>query len=143
MFRQVFIFPKTVKGQEIGVYGWDDQIYRDFMITLFQNMEPLMLQQGEILYQELQSVEEIIFMQRGQVDVGFCINRKPKMVLRVNKGTIFGAYHCSFNRKTMFHYQCHTQVEGYMVRKDNWFDIIEDYEEIAGILNNNVRDAYN
>ena len=112
------------------------------MMTLFQQLEPRFEEKGSVLYQELEEITEIFFHEKGQIDIGFEINTKPKFVMRINKGSILGAYNCSFNKRTMFLYKCHTKVEGYMLRKENWFEIMEEYEEIADILKENVKNEY-
>ena len=46
------------------------------MITLFRNLEPRFEEKDEILYNELDEVNEIFFMERGMVNIGFELNRK-------------------------------------------------------------------
>lgn len=58
-FRYVFRISKT----PTDVYDWDDQVYRDFMIALLQNLEPRVEEKGTILYQELEEISEIIFIE--------------------------------------------------------------------------------
>jgi hypothetical protein len=44
------------------------------MITIFQNLEPRFEQAGDILYEELEEIDEIIFITEGIVDIGFDLN---------------------------------------------------------------------
>lgn len=61
------------------------------------------------------------------------------MVLRIYQGTIVNGYNCTFHEKTKFLYKCHTNIEGYMLRKKPWFDIIEEFEEIANLLKAKIK----
>ena len=60
----------------------------------------------------------------------------------MKKGTILGAYNCTYNKKTMYLYKCKSDVEGFMLKKRAWGDIVEDYGEIADILKENVKLEY-
>ena len=103
-FRFVFNFRK-LDGQ---IYSWDDEPFRNFMIGLLQNFEPRIEEKGTILFRELEDIHEVIFQEKGVIDIGFEINRIPKFVLRMNKGTIIGAYNCFENKKTIFIYRSYS-----------------------------------
>lgn len=105
-------------------------------------MEPRFEQEGFELFKELEDVSEILFLEKGFIDVGFEINRRPHMVLRIRSGTIIGGYNCSFNRKNMFLYRCYSNIEGYMLRKESWYEMMEEYEEVAGILKENMKKEF-
>jgi hypothetical protein len=101
-----------------------------------------MEESGNILYQELEEINEIFFHQKGLIDIGFEVNRKPHKVLRIHCGTIIGAYNCIYNKKTMCLYQCSTRVEGYMLRKKRLFKMLDLFEEIAEIFKENIKQDY-
>lgn len=61
------------------------------------------------------------------------------MVLRMKQGIIVGAYNCAFNKRTMFLYKAKTLIEGFMLRKEHWLDILDEYTEVATILKENVK----
>jgi hypothetical protein len=71
-------------------YNWDDQYYRDFMVTLLRNLEPRREESEVILFHELDDVTEILFMNKGQVDMGFELNRKKYFVFRQRNRLIIG-----------------------------------------------------
>ena len=52
------------------------------MILTLRSIEPFHMKQDQILFRELQEIEEVIFVDKGVVDVGFEIKRKEKLVLR-------------------------------------------------------------
>lgn len=148
-FKEIFKFQKKrsairesdwIKGAKY--YTWDDQIYRGFMVTVLQRLEPRFICKGTVLYHELEEIQEIFFQENGIIDIGYEINRYQRFVLRLNKGTIVGAYNCCFEKPSLFLYKCKSDVQGYILRKQSWSDIIEDYSEIADILKENVRFEY-
>ena len=105
-------------------------------------MEPRKEEAGSIIYAELEEICEIIFHELGEIDIGFTINHQDKMVIRMKKGTILGAYNCTYNKKTMFLYKCKTDIEGYMLRKQVWLEILEDNKIICETLKENIKKYY-
>ena len=97
-FRYVFRIPKSyvfrIPMSEQDFFSWDDQVYRDFMIEVLQNLEPRVEEKGTILYRELEEISEIIFIESGIIDIGFEITRRPVFVLRMYRGTVIGAHNC-------------------------------------------------
>lgn len=61
------------------------------------------------------------------------------MVLRIEKGSIIGAFNCMTEKRNLFIYRCRSSIEGYMLRKSAWFQIKKNFAEIADILLNNVK----
>lgn len=70
------------------------------MIGLLQSFEPRYDPKDSIIFRELEEIQEVLFQEKGIIDIGFEINRRPKYVLRMNKKTIIGAYNCFENKKT-------------------------------------------
>ena len=64
------------------------------------------------------------------------------MVLRIYKGSIICGYNCMTNKKNMFVYRARTRIEGYMLRKHAWFDLMDQFQPIASILKSNVVSHY-
>ena len=121
VFKDTFKIPKiTVKenfSDDISLntknfYTWDNSNYREFMNLILRSLEPYHMKRDQILFRELQEIETVIFVTKGNVDVGFEINRKEKMVLRFSNRIIIGAYNCAENKKTLFLYKCKTDVFG-------------------------------
>lgn len=74
--------------------------------------------------------------------MGFKVNRFIKMVLRLQKGGIIGAFNCLAGKKTEFLYKAHTQVSGFMIRKHIWLEIVESIPEITNHLKENIKIKY-
>ena len=119
-------------------YSWDDQYYRDFMVTLLRNLEPRREESEVILFHELDDVTEILFMNKGSLDMGFELNRKKYFVFRQRNKLIIGDQECTYNQKSMYIYKTHTVCLGHFIRKLNWLKIMNDFPEIAGHLKKNI-----
>ena len=64
------------------------------MIQILQYLEPRIEVAGIILFDELDEVNEVIFIMQGTVDMGFELNKMRKIALRFRKSNVFGAYEC-------------------------------------------------
>jgi hypothetical protein len=96
------------------------------MLILLQNLEPRQEFENNIIYEELDEVNEIIFFVKGTVDIGFEINHKKHYVLRLCKNIAVGAYNMSMGRRTKFIYLAKTYCSGYSIRRSNWIKIIQE-----------------
>jgi len=67
------------------------------MNDFLKSLEPRREFQNVILYNELDEFHEILFFTKGQVDIGFEINRKKYFTLRRTKNFIMGDLGCTFN----------------------------------------------
>ena len=56
-------------------YTWVDDVYRDFMITLITRLEPRYENRKTILGNELEEFNEVTFICRGKIAIGFEINK--------------------------------------------------------------------
>ena len=79
--------------------------YRSFMMDMLRNLEPRQLQANQILFKELDDINEILFVQKGTVDIGYQVNDKKYFVLRCKDKTLIGAYNCTFNIRIIFTYK--------------------------------------
>tara|TARA_B110000285_G_scaffold217775_1_gene266525 strand:- start:525 stop:830 length:306 start_codon:yes stop_codon:yes gene_type:complete len=100
--------------QEIKVqnpyYNWEDQVYREFMMKVITLLEPRTEDKGTIIYVTIQEVEEMFFIMKGTVDIGFEESRNTKYVLRLAKRNVIGAFNCTFNKKTLFMYKASQRI---------------------------------
>ena len=112
------------------------------MISLFMQMEPRQEEKGTVIFNELDEVNEMIFNERGSIDVGFQITKKNYMCVRINQGSIICGFNCMANKKNQFVYKAVTKIEGYMLRKHVWFDLMDSFERVASILKLNVKNHF-
>ena len=80
-------------------------------------MEPRREYRGSVLYEELEEIQEIFFVSKGTMDIGYELNKSRKFVVRYTDKTVVGAYNCSFNKRSMFIFRCKTECKGYFIRK--------------------------
>ena len=78
------------------------------MIKIVRKLEPSRFSAGEILYKTIEEVQEIFFIEKGTVDIGFEISREEKYVIRLQKGGVIGIYNVTFDKKTIFIYKVNT-----------------------------------
>jgi len=91
---------------------------------------------------ELDEICEILFFLKGQVDIGFQINRKKYYSLRRNNHIIIGDLECTFDYDSEFIYRAFATCEGYSIRKEVWRDIMQLFPDISMQLKNRIIKAY-
>ena len=86
-------------------------------------------------------MDELFFIVKGSIEIGFEINRKPKYVIRLGPGGVIGIYNITYNKKTMFNYRVKHEYFGYTIRKDNWQSLMRnpEYTEITDFVKNRVQ----
>ena len=90
------------------------------MIDILMKLEPRKEVKETILYNELDDFTEILFFPKGQIDIGFELNRKRFFVLRKGAGIVIADHGCTFNHPSNFIYKTHSDCEGFSIRKLDW-----------------------
>ena len=75
------------------------------MVNLLGHLEPRCEQPGTVLFKTIEEVDEIFFIEKGSVDIGFEINRETRFIIRLKQGGVIGIYNLTFNTKTLFMYR--------------------------------------
>ena len=75
-------------------------------------MEYRHLCENTIIFEELDDINEVIFIENGIVDIGYQMNKITKFVVRYENKTLIGGYNCTFNMRIIFTYKALTQCEG-------------------------------
>ena len=85
-----------------------------------------------------------MFFDKGTVDIGFEINHVKKMVLRLSKDIVVGAYNMSMGKRTKFIYKASSYCSGYSIRRSNWVKIVqeEDYMNLTRNLVQSFKKYY-
>lgn len=78
------------------------------MIQTVQFLEPRIEVAGITIFDELDEVNEIIFIMHGTVDMGFELNKMRKIGLRFRKSNAFGAYECIKDQRSSYITVCRT-----------------------------------
>ena len=74
-YQTIFSFRNEDSLNQPAFYTWENQLYRNFMMSLLSVLEPRKQEKDVIMYNELDEVNEVIFFIKGEYDVGFEINR--------------------------------------------------------------------
>ena len=102
-----------------------DQCYRDFMLDVMRNLEPVALNSNYIIYQELDETDMIYFFTKGMFSVGFNVNLGTRFPLSYKYYRIVGVYGVTFFKRSQYIYKTKTNTEGFFIRRKNWKTIME------------------
>ena len=81
---------------------------------------------------------------KGQIDLGYEINKQRLFKIRLKKKNVVGDFYASFNKKAMFITKAHNEATGYSIRKNNWCSIMSDCPDVARPLKHKIlTDFYN
>jgi hypothetical protein len=85
-------------------YTWHDHDYKQFMLNVLFSLEPRFFSKNEMLYDEMVSVDELMFLHNGKVGIGFRVNQQIKFCMTQTDNCVVGTYGMIFNRRTEFVY---------------------------------------
>lgn len=127
-------------------YTWEDTVYREFMVDILLCLKPRQAYKGETMLRPLMSVDEVIFIEKGSIDIGFVLNDIAKNVVRLREGGVIGVFNVTFNIKTRFMYTCSSyHADLYGINKPDWQRIMgisghcdTDYSEVTETVKLNV-----
>ena len=74
-FKSFLCIPNQESKNKHSYYTINDQPYARFLVFFLQQLEPLRINKKEILFQEFDTVDMIIFIQQAGIDFGYDINR--------------------------------------------------------------------
>jgi hypothetical protein len=90
------------------------------MYQLIQYLEPFREKGKTVLKEELDEFNEIMFVNKGKVMIGYEINKEKRYCIAYHDKIVIGAYGITFNQRAAFIYAALTPIEGYFIRKTNW-----------------------
>ena len=79
--------------------------YRDFMIGVLSNLEPIFYEKGQMIYKELDEFGEINFIQKGHVQIGFEINKVEIYPISYKNSCVVGGFGVTFCYRSNFIYK--------------------------------------
>jgi hypothetical protein len=100
------------------------------MIRIMTYLEPRIEKAGSVLFEELDEINEVIFIMMGTIEIGFEINKTRKFVIRFDKSHMQGAYNCIFDERSMFIVMCKTECSGYFIRKHKWKSVLKEFPDV-------------
>ena len=66
------------------------------MMCMMQAMEPRQFQKGQIIYKDMEEVDDLIFVVKGEYAIGYQINGKEYLALRLSARTVIGDHGIMF-----------------------------------------------
>lgn len=123
-------------------FTWSDTQYRDFMRQMLISLEPRYEARGTTLVDELDEMTELIFVDKGVIQVGYEINKQKNYCIRYKDYCVIGAYGINFNQRACFIYATVTSMLGYSIRKSNWHDLMKQSPEIEYYMKRNALVQY-
>jgi potassium voltage-gated channel Eag-related subfamily H protein 8 len=98
---------KMIKGN----YEWTDRSYCSFMIRFLQQLEPRNFKKDETILHDLEEVEEILFVVKGDYKIGYTLNNVEHYALRLHERTVIGDISVMFRRRSEFMYKALSEID--------------------------------
>ena len=128
MFFKLYVHEEIATNKRF--YTWLDREYRDFMMQLLMMLEPREEAKGTIFLEELEEINELIFVNTGKVGVGYEINKQKFVCLQFDQAYIIGTYGIAYNFRAQFTYSAISNCKGYSIRKEKWHTLMEDNPQV-------------
>lgn len=100
------------------------------MVQVFKFLSPISFNKDEIIYNELDDCDQVIYVMHGQYDVGYTINLFTKMKIRLSCKTIIGVFEVSYNRRCSYIYRAHTDMQCLFITQKDWKILQVEFEEV-------------
>ena len=141
-FLEVFKTTFIIENPQGQIYTWKDDEYIEFMMQFLRDLDPRHELANSLIFDELDDINEVLFIQKGVVEIGYQLNKQRKYVVRYEDKTMIGAYNCTFNMRIIFCYRAKTLCEGMSMRKSNWIKLLNQHQEIGNLIKKNVTFDY-
>lgn len=127
---------------DYAFYTWSDLQYQTMMLEILGRLEPRKFDAHETIYFELDEVNEIIFIETGEYNIGYEVNKIEKFKMRLGPNTVIGAFNICFNKRQIFIHRTHSECAGFYIRKKYWKKIMDNYPEFFSIMKRKVLYEY-
>ena len=108
----------------------NDTLYRVFMIELFKGLNPIFINRKQKILSELSDVSQVIYVMKGRYRIGYEVNKNESLKMQLTKGSMIGGYECSYDRRSIYIYRAHTDIEGYFITKRCWKQLEQGHPEL-------------
>ena len=93
-FYQFFRLRKVKNNQH---FTWNDEPYSKFIMNMLSVLEPRFELKNTILLDEMDEVNELMFINRGKVGIGYSANKKKKYCVKKTDMCVIGTYGMVFD----------------------------------------------
>ena len=124
--------------------NWNNLVYSNFMIVFLRSLEPVMFQKNTIIFNEFEDVSNVLFVCKGQIDIGYDINRIVKYKMRLNGHFQIGGFEICYRRRSQVIYKSSNfkKVSGYFIRKKAWNSLSDHCPEIYEMIKSSCLHFY-
>lgn len=129
VFRNYFSIQNNFSPNKNSFYTWENNRYHSFMIAILQNLEPIHFQAKTVLYNELDDVNEVTFIEKGLYDIGYEINKKHIFKIRMPNRSVIGTFEVCFDKRMLFIFKAYSECRGFFIRKLNFQKLEEEFGE--------------
>ena len=103
-------------------FNWTNDDYERMVMHILFYLEPFEFNKNELIYNELDEVLCIHFVNEGSVMFGYEFNKKQKLILSV-KNFVYGVFEVTYNKRSCMLIKAETYINGYFIRKKFWLEI--------------------
>jgi hypothetical protein len=100
------------------------------MIAILQRLEPIRYGAKQIIFNELDDVNEVVFIETGLYDIGYEVNKQMVLKMRQINKTVIGAFEVSFDKRVLFIYRTFQECKGYIIRKQLWRELESEHPDL-------------
>ena len=104
------------------------------MIKFMQKLEPRQHCTGDIILRDMEEVEEIQFVIKGDFTVGYSINNEEFLALKMSDRNVIGDISIMFRRRSEFLYRAISDMDCQAIRRHNFYEIVDKYKEFGAKL---------
>lgn len=117
--------------------------YVEFMIMFMKGLQPRQFKKGEMIYQELDSAEEIYFIMQGRYDIGYELNYCKRYRIQFGERTVIAGFNVANDQRINFNYRAHSYISAYSIRRKTWKELQKDHELFTQHMNFTFLTNYN
>lgn len=137
-FRRYFSLPNLQSPHRQSFYTWQHSEYQAFMITILQSLEPIRFAARTLIFNELDDVNEVVFIEKGLYDIGYEINKKNIFKLRQPNKSVIGSFEVCFDKRMLFIFKTFHECRGYLIRKQNFRSLEKEFPDLFHSLKMNA-----
>lgn len=104
-------------------------MYQDFIIALVKKLEPRHFIINQIIHEELDEVNEFLFILKGNFDIGYEINKKKFYRIKFGPNNVLEAFNLHFRLRTQFVYRAGSAMNCFSYSKRNWNKLMSQFPE--------------
>ena len=123
-------------------YTLENEMYESFIIMFLNLLEVRMFEPGQLIADELDECQEMLFIEAGIYSVGYWINNKPKLRFRFGVPTVIGGFQLSYNRRFDFLYKAYVEMRCLAIRRSSYNKLLAKHPKFMFDMKMKVQQHY-